>query len=172
MTAQLPAVVPEIAVSNGQLTRREFLAATGVTMASCWFLQACSGDGPTSATITSAPTAGSVTFANGIVVLDIMRIPDLAADSGHTNISISDGDKHAELVVINVGDGVYRAFTSVCTHEGCTVSGYANKRMQCPCHGSEFDLTGQPVAGPAPTALRQYRATFNAATQTLSVAVS
>ncbi len=155
------------------VSRREFFAVAGTTVAGCLLMQACGGrdSGPTSVNTSSPPPAGSVSFANGVVTLNVARIPELIADNGHVNISISDSDKHADLVVINVGGGVYRAFTSVCTHEACTVNGYANKRLQCPCHGSEFDQNGLPVAGPAPSALRRFAATFDVATQTLSVTV-
>ena len=166
----LPAsALPDSAV----VSRREFFSSASTAIAGCWLMQACagSGDGPTAVNMIP-PSSGSVSFINGIVTLNVARIPDLIADGGHVNVSISESDKHAELVVINVGSGVYRAFSSVCTHAGCTVNGYANKRMQCPCHGSEFDQTGQPVAGPAPTALRQYTTTFDVASQTLAVRVA
>ena len=46
--------------------------------------------------------------------------------------------------------------TAICTHEGCTVSGYENQTFVCPCHGSRYNTNGSVVQGPAPLALRQF----------------
>lgn len=38
-----------------------------------------------------------------------------------------------------------------CPHLGCTVPWIeAERRFICPCHGSEYEPTGQNIAGPAP----------------------
>jgi len=45
-------------------------------------------------------------------------------------------------------------FSSICPHLGCKfdwVSGA--KRFICPCHGSQFDVVGAKLAGPAPRGL-------------------
>jgi Rieske Fe-S protein len=45
------------------------------------------------------------------------------------------------------------AYSSVCTHLGCSVL-WQDQRLQCPCHNGEFDpSTGEVVAGPPPRAL-------------------
>ncbi len=47
-----------------------------------------------------------------------------------------------------------RAFSAICPHQGCLVSTVGNGRINCPCHGSSFDMTtGARLAGPAQTGL-------------------
>lgn len=55
-------------------------------------------------------------------------------------------------------EGVF-AFTAICTHAGCVISGWddAKKNFACPCHGSNFDPknNGAVVEGPAQRKLPQ-----------------
>ncbi|WP_037856483.1 Rieske (2Fe-2S) protein [Streptomyces sp. NRRL S-340] len=54
------------------------------------------------------------------------------------------------VVVTQPEKGRFEAFSSACTHQGCTVSGIADGVISCPCHGSEFSVTdGSVRKGPA-----------------------
>lgn len=56
----------------------------------------------------------------------------------------------AGVVVTKDPSGAVHAFSSTCTHQGCTVNEVSGGTINCPCHGSRFDArTGAPVAGPA-----------------------
>lgn len=158
--------------ATSAVSRRRFIGATGATLLGCLLTQACGGGdstGPNGGVVEPPPT-GSTSFSNGVVTLQLGLIPALTATDGHLVLNLADGGRRADLAIINVG-GTYRAFTNICTHEGCTVSGYSGGRMICPCHGSEYNQNGQVVSGPAPSALREYAVTMNTTAQTLTIAV-
>jgi cytochrome b6-f complex iron-sulfur subunit len=55
------------------------------------------------------------------------------------------------VVMFRDGEGVY-AVSTICTHLGCIVK-TAPGVLDCPCHGSRFDLQGGVLRGPAPSPL-------------------
>jgi Rieske Fe-S protein len=62
------------------------------------------------------------------------------------------------VVVTQPTAGTFRAFSAICTHQGCTVDSVAGGTINCPCHGSKFNVTDGSVAkGPAkkPLAAKQ-----------------
>jgi Rieske Fe-S protein len=75
------------------------------------------------------------------------------------------------------GTDAVAAVSAVCSHLGCTVlpsacapapGCTAGSFLQCPCHGSEYDLTGAFLRGPAGTGLLRFGASFDGATVTVS----
>jgi Rieske Fe-S protein len=55
-----------------------------------------------------------------------------------------------KIVVTQPAAGQYKAFSAVCTHQGCTVSTVAGGLIGCPCHGSKFKIADGSVSkGPA-----------------------
>ena len=55
-----------------------------------------------------------------------------------------------KYVVTQPSAGQYKAFSAICTHQGCPVQKVENAQIVCPCHGSHFAIdSGDPVAGPA-----------------------
>ena len=56
-------------------------------------------------------------------------------------------------IVVQPKAGTYLAYSSVCTHQGCTV-GYDGSQLACPCHGATYDAAnGDVTGGPAPSPL-------------------
>jgi len=56
----------------------------------------------------------------------------------------------AKVVITQPTEGDYKAFSAVCTHQGCTVSSVEGGTINCACHGSKFDIaTGEVKEGPA-----------------------
>lgn len=57
------------------------------------------------------------------------------------------------VIVAQPSQGQVVAFSAICTHMGCTVAP-DGKILQCPCHGSQYNVTtGDVIRGPAPRAL-------------------
>jgi Rieske Fe-S protein len=58
------------------------------------------------------------------------------------------------VVITQPTAGDFRAFTAICTHQGCTVGSVVNNEIICPCHGSTFSATdGSVIKGPATSPL-------------------
>jgi nitrite reductase/ring-hydroxylating ferredoxin subunit len=59
-----------------------------------------------------------------------------------------------KIVVTQPTAGTFKAFTAVCTHQGCVVGTVESGMIVCPCHGSRFHIADGSVAnGPAAQAL-------------------
>lgn len=62
--------------------------------------------------------------------------------------------KEQKVVVTQPKKGEFKAFSAICTHQGCTVNKVADGTIDCPCHGSKYRITdASVVAGPAPRPL-------------------
>ncbi len=58
-----------------------------------------------------------------------------------------------KIVITQPKAGTF-AFTAVCTHQGCIVGSVTGGTINCPCHGSKFNITnGSVVNGPAASPL-------------------
>ena len=53
----------------------------------------------------------------------------------------------AQVVVTQPEAGTIVAFSTTCTHQGCTVSTVSDGTINCPCHGSKFRIADGSVAG-------------------------
>ncbi len=109
--------------------------------------------------------AGAVTVTRDEIVV---RLDLLAALQTPDSMHVL-GEQ--QVAILRVGEADYRAFTNVCTHAGCGIYIFAGQRLRCQCHGSEFDVNGTNVAGPAPSPLRRYAVTFDSSARELRIAL-
>ncbi|WP_425835596.1 Rieske (2Fe-2S) protein [Streptomyces fractus] len=67
-----------------------------------------------------------------------------------------------KVVVTQPAKGDFKAFSAICTHQGCTVKDVSGGTINCPCHGSKYKIADATVAGgpaPRPLAPRQIKIT-------------
>ncbi len=114
------------------LPRRTFLATSCAT--ACLAAAGCSAS--------EAPSAENK--PSGPITLPVTDVP---VGGG---IVLAD----RQVVVTQPESGVFRAFSAICTHQGCTVNLVRNGAIECPCHNSRFSITdGSVVRNPAPQPL-------------------
>jgi Rieske Fe-S protein len=100
---------------------------------------------PTSAASTGGPTSGGTASggagsAGANVLTTTVKVP-----VGGGQILVPQ-----KIVVTQPTADSFKAFTAVCTHQGCTVGTVAGGTIDCPCHGSKFSIKdGSVVNGPA-----------------------
>jgi cytochrome b6-f complex iron-sulfur subunit len=66
----------------------------------------------------------------------------------------------SKILLIKKSRDSFSAFDPTCTHKGCEI---IKRRdfMECPCHGSEFDLDGNVIKGPAQIPLSNFRSEYD-----------
>ena len=125
--------------------RRTVIAGAGLGLAAT-ALAACSsyGSKPEAASSSPAATGSSGAAAPGTATA-LAKTADVPVGSG----VIVNG-----TVVTQPTAGVFKGFSTVCPHKGCDVSKVENGTIDCPCHGSKFNLDGAVVHGPADKPLK------------------
>jgi Rieske Fe-S protein len=90
---------------------------------------------------------------------------------GATLMTSTPGLDAAPILVVRDGAGRFHALSMQCTHEGCPVGSPVNGVITCPCHGSQYDLAGRVVRGPAQLPLARYAVQYHRWTKRLTVRV-
>ena len=123
-------------------SRRALLAGAGVTCAA--MLAGCSTHDASNGGFTPA-ASGTATSASGSApVATALAATSQVPDGGG---KIIDAER---IVITQPQSGSFKAFSAICTHEGCFVNSVSNGTINCPCHGSKFSITdGSVVHGPA-----------------------
>lgn len=86
------------------------------------------------------------------------------------DVPVGAGNVFAEhrVVVTQPEQGTFHAFSAVCTHQGCAVQKVTDGTIDCPCHGSRFDVTdGSVVRGPAQQPLARLQVSVEGSSITL-----
>ena len=88
------------------------------------------------------------------VVIPVAQLPDFAHPSSYAKVYVDSLPNPFLLFYHETGE--FSAVLSTCSHRGCEVNKLRTK-FECPCHGSEYDLYGNVLRGPAPEPLKTYR---------------
>jgi Rieske Fe-S protein len=75
--------------------------------------------------------------------------PSAQALAKTADVPVGSGVIVGEVVVTQPAAGVFKGFSAKCTHKGCLVDKVADGTIDCPCHGSKFNLDGTVAKGPA-----------------------
>jgi cytochrome b6-f complex iron-sulfur subunit len=158
-------------MDNPKTSRREFCAhaISLVTVAS--LIEGCGskgnpagpgggggGSAPPLATV-NASIAGSTVTVNNVSGTSLANVGSAAlVQAGNTNI-----------LAVRAGQDTINAFTAICTHEQCVITGFQSNTFVCPCHGSQYTTSGAVQQGPASQRLRQFTTQFTNNVLTITV---
>jgi len=139
---------------GAEMSRRVLLRGAAVTGVAAPLLASCGSDEEPSGSAgepsgTPSETGGGNTD------------PSDPAAAGGATVATSDVPVEGgviladELVVVTQPvAGEFKAFSAVCTHQGCPVQSVSEGTINCTCHGSMFSIEdGSVVSGPATSAL-------------------
>lgn len=137
--------------------RRAVLSAGGV-VASAVALGACSSAGQRASDAASRNRAASEAASAAAVAAEgapVALISDVPVGGG---IIVAG----AQTVVTQPVEGEFKAFSSICPHQGCPVTQIRDGHIICPCHASAFDITtGDVLSGPARSGLAEKTVTVD-----------
>ena len=125
-------------MSNSTFGRRDFLVGSGIGLGA----------------LLALPTVAA-SAEGGKVAIPLAKLEVLKSVGGSVVLKL----KGKLVLLVRDGATSVRALNPVCTHRECVVAYNAGeKKIKCPCHGSQFDLNGQVVHGPASRPLASYLA--------------
>ena len=125
-----------------------------------------SGDGGT----TSIPLGPGLQHCNGQVCLPLVDDANAALRTVE-GWRVFDVDGRT-FIIVRLASTMFVTLSAICTHQSCVVqySPTAND-LVCPCHGARFATSGVVTMGPAAVPLATYTTMYDAATETVSVAL-
>lgn len=113
------------------------------------------GSAPTASDPTTSAAPSSPATSAGTSAAPEGSIPTSEIPVGGGKIFAAD-----KIVVTQPEAGDFKAFTAVCTHQGCVVASISSGKIQCPCHGSQYSISdGSVQGGPAPAPLSEKKVT-------------
>lgn len=99
-------------------------------------------------------------FALGVVYLWNRLTESVSASVKNKNqITVPDdfplGVTVTENFIVVKSKDQFKILSPKCTHLGCRITSNINNIFTCPCHGSQFNLDGEVLKGPAMKQLKE-----------------
>jgi len=152
------ASIEEDDMTASQPTRRQALAIGGVGVGALT-MTACD-----SSTGTATPSTASLSAAAGSSSGSGASVPVSQVPVGG-GVVVTE----RQVVITQPTAGTFKAFSSICTHEGCPVTSVTGGHILCPCHNTKFDIaTGAVLSGPAKKPLPAKNVTVSGDTLTIA----
>jgi Rieske Fe-S protein len=131
-------------ISEFAISRQKVLLGAGLGLVTA-VVAACStyGKKPEAASESGTTTAAAPATPGGPAA------PAAKVIAKTADVPVGSGVIVDKVVVTQPTAGVFKGFSSTCTHKGCTVDKIADGTIDCPCHGSKFNLDGSVANGPA-----------------------
>jgi Rieske Fe-S protein len=130
--------IPELPISRQKVLLGAGLGLVTAVVAACTTY----GKKPEAAAESTASTTAAPPATGGAT-------PAAKAIAKTSDVPVGSGVIVGEVVVTQPSAGVFKGFSAKCTHKGCTVDKVADGTIDCPCHGSKFNLDGTVANGPA-----------------------
>lgn len=154
---------------NASIDRRRALAGVTAVTLGLPVLAACGSDEPETATDPTSPATSSDpagTDTESPAEAGASETIGVTSDIPVGGCSVFSEQK---CVVTQPSEGTFKAFSSVCSHQGCTVSASTDGVIPCGCHGSEFSIEdGSVIQGPATSPLSEVAITVDGDSITLA----
>lgn len=128
------------------ISRRQALVSTGISLAATTIAGCATYGKPPAAPVAEpapAPTPGNAAAPEGAAAAPVQALAKTA------DVPVGSGVIVGDVVLTQPTAGKFNGFSAVCTHAGCTVAEVVGTSINCPCHGSSFNLDGTVAQGPA-----------------------
>ena len=146
-------------MTDSPVTRRRVIAGVGTAALAAGLVACASGPDATAgttpavdpiateaATGAASPASTAAAMSNSTI---IARVADVPVGTAFQFTNPTDGNPG---YVVQPSAGTFLAYSAVCTHQGCIVNP-EGAGFLCPCHGAQYDASGNVTGGPAPQPL-------------------
>jgi cytochrome b6-f complex iron-sulfur subunit len=141
-----------------EISRRSFLKALALSGGSVMIGSWVAGCASAPAAVAPSNTKAAVVSSNSLTLdLTLPENKPLASVGGALALDGNALDS-VGLLLYRDSETSIQVFSRKCTHLGCAVAVFIKGVATCPCHGSQFDQTGNAVHGPAKQPLKKYAA--------------
>jgi Rieske Fe-S protein len=164
LTTDEPADTPSVEHDQQGTSRRAVLRAAGLVALTGGgaALAACSADAEVAAPSASsaAPSASASSASSPSASASASASPSASASSSApapsgpsvatSKVPVGGGVilDDADYVITQPTKGEFKAFSKICTHQGCPVTEVAGDSIVCKCHGSKFSIEDGSVTSP------------------------